>query len=246
MISGTLIYGNIFRRCAAGRLGFGGVQIHGGKENVVDNNLFVDCATARSFSPWGRPGLARAHGQRARRGAIDRTLYLSRYPDLARLNENLNANHLWRNLVVNCGEFLRRNRGGARLLGNCVATNRTAFPDTARGVFQFGDAASLLERASFQPLPFNEIGLYRDAPRGNCPRNVSPNCGLDAEAPPSRCSNSAQSNEGFRLNSWKAKTLGAHQSERHGVRPSPSGSRPNGRIRRPMTHDSPPSALRAV
>ena len=169
MISGTLIYGNIFRRCAAGRLGFGGVQIHGGKENVVDNNLFVDCATAVSFSPWGDQAWRERTASALDAGAIDRTLYLLRYPDLARLNENLNANHLWRNLVVNCGEFLRRNRGGARLLGNCVATNRTAFPDTARGVFQFGDAASLLERASFQPLPFNEIGLYRDAFRGELP-----------------------------------------------------------------------------
>jgi hypothetical protein len=169
MISGTLIYGNIFRRCAAGRLGFGGVQIHGGKENIVDNNLFVDCATAVSFSPWGDQTWRERTAGALDAKAIDRALYLLRYPDLARLNEDLNANHLWRNLVVNCGQFLRRNSGGARLLGNCVTTNSTAFPDAARGVFQFGDAGSLLERASFQPLPFDEIGLYRDTFRQELP-----------------------------------------------------------------------------
>ena len=42
-ISGVLIYGNIFYRASSGKAGFGGVQIHGGKDNIFDNNLFVDC-----------------------------------------------------------------------------------------------------------------------------------------------------------------------------------------------------------
>jgi hypothetical protein len=169
MISGTLIYGNLFRRCAAGRLGFGGVQIHGGKDNILDNNLFVDCATAVSFSPWGEATWRERAASALEGKGIDRALYLSRYPDLGRLNEDLNVNHLWRNLVVNCGEFLRRNRGGARLLNNYVATNSPAFGEAAAGVFHFDDAASLLARAGFQPLPFDEIGLYRDAFRRELP-----------------------------------------------------------------------------
>jgi hypothetical protein len=169
MISGTLIYGNLFRRCASGRLGFGGVQIHGGKENILDHNLFVDCATAVSFSPWGEKSWRDRTAGVLDAPAIDRALYLARYPDLARLNADLNVNHLWRNLVVNCGGFLRRNGGGARLLGNCVTTNTAAFPEAARGVFQFGEAASWLARAGFQPLPFDEIGLYRDAFRRELP-----------------------------------------------------------------------------
>jgi len=36
-ISGVVVYGNVFHRCSAGRLGFGAVQIHGGKDNHVDN-----------------------------------------------------------------------------------------------------------------------------------------------------------------------------------------------------------------
>ena len=51
MISGVTVHGNIFERCGA--VQFGGVQIHGGQENVVDNNLFVDCFAGVSFSRWG-------------------------------------------------------------------------------------------------------------------------------------------------------------------------------------------------
>ncbi|HJN17647.1 MAG TPA: right-handed parallel beta-helix repeat-containing protein, partial [Armatimonadota bacterium] len=47
----VLIYGNVFYRCST-KL-FGGVQIHGGKENYVENNLFADCRYAVSFSGWG-------------------------------------------------------------------------------------------------------------------------------------------------------------------------------------------------
>lgn len=169
MISGTLIYGNVFRRCAAGRLGFGGVQIHGGKDNWVDNNLFVDCATAVSFSPWGEKSWRERTAGALEAKAIDRTLYLARYPELARMDTDFNVNHLWRNLVVDCGQFLRRNGGGARLLSNCVVTNTTAFPGTVRGEFQFSEATALTTRAGFQPIPFDEIGLYRDAFRRELP-----------------------------------------------------------------------------
>ena len=51
MISGVTVHGNVFERCGA--VLFGGVQIHGGKENLVDNNLFVDCFAGLSFSRWG-------------------------------------------------------------------------------------------------------------------------------------------------------------------------------------------------
>jgi hypothetical protein len=136
----------------------------------VDNNLFVDCATAVSFSPWGEATWRERTAGALEAPAIDRALYLARYPDLARLNEDRNVNHLWRNLVVNSGEFLRRNGGGARLLGNHVATNETsAFPDAVHGVFRFEEAAKLAARAGFQPLPFDEIGLYPDAYRRAVP-----------------------------------------------------------------------------
>jgi len=145
-------------------------QIHSGKEKVVDNNLFVECATAVSFSPWGEATWRERTAGALEAPAIDRALYLARYPELARLNEDRNVNHLWRNLVVNSGEFLRRNGGGARSLGNHVAAgDNTAFPEAASGVFRFEAAAKLAARAGFQPVPFDEIGLYRDTHRRELP-----------------------------------------------------------------------------
>ena len=52
MISGVAIYGNIFERC--GDALFGGIQVHGGKENLIDGNLFLDCPAGISFSRWGQ------------------------------------------------------------------------------------------------------------------------------------------------------------------------------------------------
>ena len=46
-ISGMVVYGNIFERSSNGH--FGGVQIHGGHMNIIDNNVFVDCNYAVSF-----------------------------------------------------------------------------------------------------------------------------------------------------------------------------------------------------
>jgi hypothetical protein len=161
-ICGQVIYGNIFRRCAAGKLGFGGVQIHGGKENMLDNNLFADCATAVSFSPWNqahwRDFTKNALGSRE----IDVALYQARYPELARPDEGLNINHLWRNQLLNCGEFLRRNGGGARLFDNSVARDNPGFADPARGDFRWTGPSPSLDRSGFRPIPFEEIGLYRD------------------------------------------------------------------------------------
>lgn len=38
-ICGNLVYGNRFENCAVGK--FGGVQINGGRGNVIRNNLFT-------------------------------------------------------------------------------------------------------------------------------------------------------------------------------------------------------------
>ena len=172
MISGTLVYGNIFRRCAAGKLGFGGVQVHGGKDNIVDNNLFVECTTAVSFSPWGE---SRWHEQTADALAsseIDAELYLNRYPELARLRDGVNVNQLWRNLIVACGEPTRRDRGAARLLDNSVVAESSSLPGVASGSFELDWQSPLLNDVAFQPLPFNEIGLYVDAYRKELPQDV--------------------------------------------------------------------------
>jgi hypothetical protein len=153
-ICGTLIYGNVFERCSTGKLGFGGVQIHGGKDNVVENNLFIDCSAAVSCSPWDekrwRDYVARALDS----PEIDRDLYLQRYPELAQLAEHANRNHIRRNLAWRCGELLRR--APANLDG---VDNRLL----AASEFTWDPKDFKLNRPGFDRIPFEEMGLYRDA-----------------------------------------------------------------------------------
>lgn len=168
-ISGVLIQGNVFFRCASGKLGFGGVQIHGGKDNVLDNNVFADCRWAVSFSPW-----AEAHWREFTKGPraspeIDPALYAARYPAIRRLDEALNVNWLSRNLVFNCGAFLHRNARGARISDNLVTTNNPGFRDPARGDFSLGTLPAALRAIGFVQVPFGEIGLYRDGHRRELP-----------------------------------------------------------------------------
>jgi hypothetical protein len=154
-ISGTLIHGNVFWRCSEAQ--FGGVQIHGGKDNIVDNNLFVDCKQAISFSPWGQKRWEQFLSEPLAAGAlkqvdITQPPYSTRYPELAALRENADANRAWRNLAVRCGKFAVRDRGVNEFMDN-HATDENA------GCRPKPSAAAA---AGFAPIPFEEIGLYKD------------------------------------------------------------------------------------
>lgn len=167
-ISGVLIYGNVFRACSTGL--FGGVQLHGGKDDVVVNNFFIDCKYAISFSPWGSkhwkqfldgPELQKMLHQAVE---IDRPPYSTKYPALAHLYENEGVHQVWNNVACNCGEFLTRDRGVQDQLDNQVtfvappAVATWPDPDLA----DVGQAGQRLRQPGFRPIPVGEIGLYRD------------------------------------------------------------------------------------
>lgn len=108
-ISGVVVYGNRFERCSSGI--FGGVQIHGGQHNIVDNNRFLDCRYGVSFSPWLRTrwenGLEGKYRKQIYENVDVRTEpYISRYPRLRGMRTDLNANVVSRNLVVGADRVL--------------------------------------------------------------------------------------------------------------------------------------------
>ncbi len=108
-ISGAVIYGNRFYRCSSGI--FGGVQIHGGQFNTVDNNIFVGCRYGVSFAPWLKGRWEKWLDGRYRREItkdvnVAAEPYTSRYPELARLRTAPNANTVSRNLVVGAERVL--------------------------------------------------------------------------------------------------------------------------------------------
>jgi hypothetical protein len=171
-ISGVLIYGNVFFRCSSGHWGFGGVQIHGGKDNVVDNNLFVDCKTAVSFSPWGEKRWQQYTAHTLESREIDRALYVARYPALAELSQNHDANALSRNVVYACGQFLARNGTANEFADNCVTARDPGLADAATGALALRPDAPVLDRCGLAPIPFGEIGLYVDRYRHTLPTRM--------------------------------------------------------------------------
>jgi hypothetical protein len=168
-ISGVLIYGNIFYRASAGKAGFGGVQIHGGKDNVLDNNLFVDCESAVSLSAWDDARWRQFTAKSLDAPEIDRRLYVAKYPALAGLSEHPNQNIVARSLVVKCRKFLRRENRFLALIDNWQTDTDPGFRNLDAGDFQLQKPPPAAVKIGWRPIPVDEIGLYVDAFRKKLP-----------------------------------------------------------------------------
>lgn len=164
-ISGTLVYGNVFHRASGAN--FGGVQIHGGKDNWIENNLFVDNPYAISLSQWSDKRWGEFLATDAVKGFIDAVKiseppYSMKYPDLARIKESPYVNRIWRNLSVNSVRFLAHERVKQDQLDNVITRIDPGFLDMASGNLGWKAGAAGPRSSSFRPIPFEEIGLYTD------------------------------------------------------------------------------------
>ncbi|MBM3333250.1 right-handed parallel beta-helix repeat-containing protein [Candidatus Sumerlaeota bacterium] len=161
-ISGMLIYGNIFHRASQS---FGGIQINGGRDNLIDNNIFAECEKGitggynANNKRWERLGSAPDF--------IMSELYLERYPDLWRLRELPGLNSAWRNVFWKCGPsfstYGKPSPDKFDLLANAeYATDDPGFVDSAKGDFRLRPDAPVFARIGFRPIPVDEIGLYKN------------------------------------------------------------------------------------
>ncbi len=155
MISGVQVFGNVFERCGA--RDFGGVQIHGGKDNVVENNLFYDCSAAVSFTPWGEkrwlenldsPGIRKKLYEDV---DIHSELYQNKYPGLKTIDKNVDVNIIKNNLLVDCKNRFLRDRGMN------VTENNTSLDGEEKSVKDFCDP-ELLKKYGLQSIPYEEMG----------------------------------------------------------------------------------------
>jgi len=154
MISGVTVHGNIFERC--GSVIFGGVQIHGGKENLVDGNLFLDCHAGISFSRWGRKRWLESIQRFLKQAS--QSPYSSRYPELAGLKENVDVNIISRNLFVRCESIFLRDGGFQQSAFNAY-TDRYVGPEILSKGEEAGDD-SLLKKILLETIPLEEMGPY--------------------------------------------------------------------------------------
>ncbi|MDD3587138.1 MAG: right-handed parallel beta-helix repeat-containing protein [Thermoguttaceae bacterium] len=107
-ISGTVMNGNVFYRSAGGH--FGGIQIHGGKDNVASNNLFIHCKSAVSFSPWDSKRYVQFVTERMATSLekYATATFQKVYPFLDTISENANRNFIMNNRAAGCPIFAQR------------------------------------------------------------------------------------------------------------------------------------------
>jgi hypothetical protein len=154
MISGVAVYGNVFERCGA--VIFGGVQIHGGKENLIDSNVFLNCFAGISFSRWSESRWLESIERFLPQAAAPP--YSTRYPDLAHLKEDANVNFISRNIYAHCGPTFMRD-------GDVQKTTLNLVTDRLLDASQLSDEKTLrgnaqLRRILLEPIPTQDIGPY--------------------------------------------------------------------------------------
>lgn len=154
MISGVAVYGNIFERCGA--VIFGGVQIHGGKENFVDNNLFLDCFAGVSFSRWGSKRWLESIERFLEQAA--QNSYSSHYPELATLKMGADVNTISRNLFIRCQSIFVRDGGLQQTALNTAANQSFNLQAASQDRLVRND--SQLRSLLFEPIAIEEMGPY--------------------------------------------------------------------------------------
>jgi len=153
-VSTMTVYCNYFENCSFGH--FGCVQINGGRNNTIDNNIFVNSPRGVSAGQWGE-NYWRSYFKRknvefwtTRDTPIREPPYSEKYPGIAALPEMGPVNYLTRNVVVGSG---------------CLFTGpRKTVVYANRAFDAMPSAARLAEEPSFRPLPPESALGPRDVP----------------------------------------------------------------------------------
>ena len=151
----------MFQRASAAPTHFGDVQIHGGKDNTVEANLFVDAGAAVSFSAWGDKRWRKFVAESLDDPAIDKDLYLERYPLLARLEEDHDAALVRDNVLVRCDAMFLREHKAVEAADNREYPESDAFMTDKSERLTW--SATEAEELGVAHIPFDQIGLYKDA-----------------------------------------------------------------------------------
>lgn len=168
--AGTTVYGNLFVRARHG------VQIGGGRDDVVSNNVFVDCKPAVSLDARGLGWAAKSiapggdWGMQEKLAAMPTTQppWSARYPHLTNLLRDDPAapkyDVISNNIAFRCPGWLdildgENARRGATIQGN-LSDEDPQFVDAAHGDYRLKATSPALKRG-FHPLPLSQIGPRR-------------------------------------------------------------------------------------
>jgi len=177
--SSTAIVGNVFYRTQ--RAAF----IGGGRDNLVEGNIFVECETAvhldNRSQGWAKkyqkPGGDHRMYAKVKEVRHDQPPWSDRYPKLARiLKEDPHAplgNVVRKNVSVRCRRWLGVYRGGEKLLkleDNFVTKDDPGFVNPEAMDFRLKPDSVVFEKVpGFEAIPFEKIGLQVDEYRRALP-----------------------------------------------------------------------------
>jgi hypothetical protein len=165
MACGTTVFGNIICRIHLG------ILVGGGRDNIIDNNIFLDCPLAISLDNRGYYGSAGTLLARLKAVNYEYPPYSTRYPALARiLDDNPElpvGNVIARNISVR-SDFLSLSRGRMPEEIQKLVTVKDNLTEGDPGLIapEDGDfrlkSDSAVLKLGFKPIPVEKIGLYRD------------------------------------------------------------------------------------
>ena len=170
MFSSASLFGNVF--CRVPRAAF----IGGGRDNTIENNVFIDCAPALHVDARGLGWASGALGTlttRLKEMPYQSEAWKLRYPGLAETLEQdpmaPHGNVITRNICVGgkWDEVESKARPGVSIVDNLVGED-AHFVDAEHHNFQLADDSPAF-RLGFQRLPLEKIGLYQDALRVSWP-----------------------------------------------------------------------------
>jgi len=167
--SSTHIYGNVFYKVQ--RAAF----IGGGRDNTVENNIFVDVSLAvhldNRSEGWAhkyqKQGADHRMYEKLKEVNHDKPPYSTRYPELARMLDETPHKPLGNKVLNNICVRSTWTGGGAQkhlqIGDNLVTQEDPGFRDLKALDFRFKDLAEIQKKLpEFKPIPFEKIGLQQE------------------------------------------------------------------------------------
>ena len=183
--SSTEVFGNVFHQIGEP------VIIGGGRDNIVENNLFIECAQTVHMDNRGLrwesllPSGEIYKGLEKQADLFTKPPWSTRYPKLARILEedpraplgntlerNVSYRSGWCNPEERCrGKFDQNiDKQYMKITDNFVTEEDPGFVDAAKMNFQLKDDSVVYQKVpGFKRIPFEEIGLYQDEYRATWP-----------------------------------------------------------------------------
>ncbi|MBN1805591.1 MAG: right-handed parallel beta-helix repeat-containing protein [Sedimentisphaerales bacterium] len=168
MFCGTEIYGNVFYKVT--RAAF----IGGGRDCLVENNIFVDCKPALHIDAratnWASDHVNTTMAERLKAMPYESELWRRRYPRLVNILEDEPAapkGNIVRRNICSGGRWLELHSGADKNIitwQDNLINEEPGFVDKANMNFQLEDDCGAY-KLGFKRIPMEKIGLLEDFPR---------------------------------------------------------------------------------